>query len=55
MGLPRLDDTVKIKGLPFRASPSDVVAFFEGFKCDVNSVYMRRHSDGRPNGEVRAT
>jgi hypothetical protein len=46
-------DTVKLKGLPFKATHDDVQTFFSGFVLFPSSVFLRRHPDGRPNGEVR--
>lgn len=47
-----LDGTaVKMKGLPFKACKDDVVRFFAGFS--LRCCYLRKHPDGRPNGEVR--
>lgn len=44
------------QGLPFKATAADVVTFFEGFslKGGAGSVYLKRHLDGRMNGEVGA-
>lgn len=43
-----------MKGLPFKATVDDVVKFYQGFSIEAGSVYMKRHADGRLNGEVRA-
>jgi hypothetical protein len=53
-GLPLDGSVVKMKGLPFKASPEDVVKFYQGFTLKTDNVYLKRHPDGRPNGEVRA-
>lgn len=41
-------------GLPFKASVDDVLKFYQGFTLATGSVYLRRHTDGRLNGEVRS-
>lgn len=58
--LPLDGSTVKMKGLPFKATCEDVVRFYEGFELagvgsgpPPSSVFLKRHPDGRPNGEVR--
>ncbi len=51
--LPVDGSTVKLKGLPFKASVDDILRFFLGFSLQPDSVYLKRHPDGRPNGEVR--
>ena len=43
---------VKLKGLPFKAQPADVLEFFAGFDIKEENIYLKRHPDGRPNGEV---
>lgn len=49
-----LDGTVvKMKGLPFKATADDIIKFFTGFTLKPENVYLKRHPDGRPNGEVR--
>ena len=52
--LPVDGSTVKLKGLPFKASVDDILRFFLGFSLQAESVYLKRHPDGRPNGEVGA-
>ena len=42
------------QGLPFKASVEDVVKFYQGFALSAANVYLKRHPDGRLNGEVRA-
>lgn len=54
-GLPLDGSVVKMKGLPFKATAEDVVKFFQGFTLKPESVYLKRHQDGRPNGEVSRT
>jgi hypothetical protein len=44
---------VKMKGLPFKACPEDITRFFAGFNLRPDSIFLKRHPDGRPNGEVR--
>lgn len=52
MGLPLDGSVVKMKGLPFKASIDDVTRFFQGFTLRAQDIYLKRHPDGRPNGEV---
>uniref|UniRef100_A0A6T8QA73 RRM domain-containing protein n=1 Tax=Chlamydomonas leiostraca TaxID=1034604 RepID=A0A6T8QA73_9CHLO len=47
-----LDRSVKMKGLPFKASPEDIVKFFQGFVLRSDNIFLKRHPDGRPNGEA---
>lgn len=51
--LPLDGSVVKMKGLPFKASNEDVLKFYGGFSIKSSSIYMKRHPDGRPSGEVR--
>lgn len=44
--------TIKMRGLPFKASREDVVAFFQGWSLSEEAVFLLRHLDGRPNGEA---
>jgi hypothetical protein len=44
-----------MKGLPFKANVDDVLKFYNGFTLATGSVYLKRHADGRLNGEVRAS
>lgn len=53
VSLPVDGSVVKIKGLPFKASVEDVLKFYSGFNLSNGSVYLKRHADGRLNGEVR--
>ncbi|KXZ49796.1 hypothetical protein GPECTOR_19g247 [Gonium pectorale] len=41
-----------MKGLPFKGSKEDIVKFFAGFTLRADQVYLRKHPDGRPNGEA---
>lgn len=41
-----------MKGLPFKATIEDVLLFFDGFNLSPESIFLKRHPDGRPNGEV---
>lgn len=50
--LPLDGSVVKMKGLPFKATPEDVTKFFQGFTLKSDSIYLKRHPDGRPNGEA---
>lgn len=50
--LPLDGSVVKMKGLPFKASAEDIMRFFQGFVLKPENVYLKRHLDGRPNGEV---
>jgi hypothetical protein len=52
--LPLDGSVIKMKGLPFKATAEDVCKFFASFSLSSDAVYLRRHPDGRPNGEVRA-
>jgi hypothetical protein len=53
MELPLDGSVVKMKGLPFKAGSEDVLKFYVGFSIKASSIYMKRHPDGRPSGEVR--
>lgn len=53
--LPLDGSVVKMKGLPFKATVEDVMKFYQGFTLKTDSIYLKRHPDGRPNGEVRLT
>lgn len=50
--LPLHGCTVKIKGLPFKATRADVLSFFSGWSLQAEDVFIQRHLDGRPNGEA---
>ncbi|GBF94749.1 heterogeneous nuclear ribonucleoprotein H2 [Raphidocelis subcapitata] len=50
--LPLDGSAVKMKGLPFKANVDDVVKFYQGFSLGASSVYLKRHPDGRLNGEA---
>jgi hypothetical protein len=41
-----------MKGLPFKANVDDVLKFYQGFSLASSAVYLKRHADGRLNGEV---
>ncbi|KXZ54647.1 hypothetical protein GPECTOR_4g713 [Gonium pectorale] len=41
-----------MKGLPFKGGKEDIVKFFAGFTLRSENVYLRKHPDGRPNGEA---
>jgi hypothetical protein len=53
--LPLDGSVVKMKGLPFKASVDDVLKFYQGFTLKTEHVYLKRHPDGRPNGEVNTS
>ena len=55
MSTPEASSVVKLKGLPFKAQPADVLEFFTGFDIKEENIYLKRHPDGRPNGEVSQT
>jgi hypothetical protein len=50
--LPTDGSVVKMKGLPFKATKEEVVAFYEGFTLVGEQCIKRKQPDGRPNGEV---
>ncbi len=50
--LPLDGSVVKMKGLPFKATCEDISKFFTGFNLKAENIYLKRHPDGRPNGEV---
>ena len=55
-GLPLDGSVVKLKGLPYKAGGDDVVRFFAHLATlSPDAVYMRRHPDGRPNGDSSGT
>lgn len=47
--------TVKIRGLPFRATPLDIFHFFEGYDAVVESLQLGVDALGRPSGEAWLT
>ncbi|KAJ9533303.1 hypothetical protein QJQ45_026353 [Haematococcus lacustris] len=47
-----LDVTAKMKGLPFKAAPEDVQRFFGNLSLKPDSIFLKRHPDGRPSGEA---
>jgi hypothetical protein len=48
-----LDQTAKMKGLPFKAVADDVIRFFGQVPLKPEGIFLKRHPDGRPSGEVR--
>ncbi|KAG2452738.1 hypothetical protein HYH02_002968 [Chlamydomonas schloesseri] len=50
--LPQDGSVVKMKGLPFKGSKEDIIKFFAGFSLRTDQVFLRKHPDGRPNGEA---
>ncbi len=47
--------TVKIRGLPFRATPLDILNFFEGYAFAPESLQLGVDALGRPSGEAWLT
>lgn len=43
--------TLKMRGLPFRASPDEVLSFFKGYNYVSDTLYLGTDSLGRPSGE----
>lgn len=43
--------TIKIRGLPFRATESDILEFFEGYDVVIDSVRIGVDGSGRPTGD----
>lgn len=43
--------TIKMRGLPFRASTEEVVSFFKGFHVLPDSLHLGVDNLGRPSGE----
>lgn len=52
VALPLDGSVVKMKGLPFKATADDVLKFFQTFTLKPDSIFLKRHPDGRPNGEA---
>eukprot|EP01025_Chloroclados_australasicus_P008929 TRINITY_DN1331_c0_g1_i10.p1 TRINITY_DN1331_c0_g1~~TRINITY_DN1331_c0_g1_i10.p1 ORF type:complete len:672 (-),score=115.69 TRINITY_DN1331_c0_g1_i10:5362-7377(-) len=53
--LPADGTVIKMKGLPFKATEAEIKEFFNCYKLqDIphDGVYMKKHADGRPNGEA---
>ncbi|KAI8465392.1 MAG: hypothetical protein J3K34DRAFT_387951 [Monoraphidium minutum] len=50
--LPLDGSVVKMKGLPFKANVDDVLKFYSGFSLGSSAIYLKRHADGRLNGEA---
>ena len=46
---------VKIRGLPYRATPVDIAEFFRGFSFHPELIQIGLGADGRPNGEALCT
>jgi heterogeneous nuclear ribonucleoprotein F/H len=44
--------TVKIRGLPFRSSPADILSFFSGYHYLPDSLQIGLDQLGRPSGEA---
>jgi len=47
--------TVKVRGLPFRATPVDILSFFEGYGSIADSLQLGVDALGRPSGEAWLT
>lgn len=43
--------TIKIRGLPFRATENDILEFFEEFDVVIHSVHIGVDGSGRPTGD----
>ena len=43
--------TVKMRGLPFRVSPAEVLSFFAGFEVAPDTLHLGSDAQGRPSGE----
>lgn len=43
--------TIRIRGLPFRATEQEIVEFFDGYDVIGDSVHIGMDSSGRPSGE----
>lgn len=43
--------TVRIRGLPFRATPQEIADFFDGYGVISNSIHIGQDNSGRPSGE----
>eukprot|EP00798_Chlamydomonas_sp_ICE-L_P031782 gene31782-6979_t len=50
-----MENCVKLKGLPFKATPEDIQIFFTGLTVPLECILHKRHPDGRPNGEAFVT
>jgi hypothetical protein len=44
--------TAKVRGLPYRSSPSEILGFFEGYQYLPDSLQIGLDSLGRPSGEA---
>lgn len=47
--------TLKIRGLPFRATPMDILGFFDGYDYIAESLQLGVDALGRPSGEAWLT
>ncbi len=45
----------QIRGLPYRCSPAEILAFFEGYQYMPDSLQIGLDSAGRPSGEAWLT
>eukprot|EP00798_Chlamydomonas_sp_ICE-L_P006367 gene6367-2996_t len=46
------NSTIKIRGLPYRAVPDEILAFFNGYEYLPDSLQIGLDSLGRPSGEA---
>jgi len=47
--------TVKVRGLPYRSSPAEILTFFQGYQYLPDSLQIGLDSLGRPSGEAWLT
>lgn len=50
-----VSSTVKVRGLPYRSSPAEILAFFLGYQYLPDSLQIGLDSMGRPSGEAWLT
>lgn len=46
-----MPSSAQIRGLPFRATPEEILAFFDGYACVRDSLFLGTDGRGRPSGE----
>mmetsp|Transcript_8716 Transcript_8716/g.28688 ORF Transcript_8716/g.28688 Transcript_8716/m.28688 type:complete len:294 (-) Transcript_8716:182-1063(-) len=51
MGPPSAGCTLKLRGLPFRISPEEIMQFFQGYQFVPGSLTLGQDNLGRPSGE----
>eukprot|EP00898_Chlorokybus_atmophyticus_P005946 jgi/Chlat1/6352/Chrsp44S05910 len=57
-GSQRMDEsqaTVRMRGLPYRCTVSDIMEFFKDFSVIPDSIKLRTRADGSPSGEASVT